>query len=404
MSLVRKIRPFAVIAGCLTLCASLASMLAAQQLNPPAPRLFRPQARAVSGRMAQRSMRPMQAGFQQGDAGQYEVIDSGVGTIYSEAPQMSGMPMDEMIIEDDYFEQGDCNQCGGGGDGCFSCGPTCDPRDCDIAADCWLNGLGGLFCNSEIFIGAHSFKNQVFQLGDTIGGPEDCNFGFHAGFNTGLPLYKLTCGLVSGQIGVSYVTSNYSNGLFSPGDRQQTFFTAGLFRRVDYGLQFGAVADVLREPDLLDRDVVQVRSELSYVWPVGHSFGVRFTRNVQDSALLMGGIMNPVNNNAQSINWYNLFYRHACCAGGFNDFFIGRTDEQQTIFGAQYDLPLGPKSALQTGFTYMYPDNELAFSDNEAFNIYMQVSFRPRGREWYKFYHRPLFDVADNGSMILSRN
>ena len=52
----------------------------------------------------------------------------------------------------------------------------------------------------------------------------------------------------------------------------------------------------------------------------------------------------------------------------------------------------------------MIPDNELAFTENDAWNIFMRVSFRPRDRDWYKFYHRPLFDVADNGSMIISQN
>lgn len=319
--------------------------------------------------------------------------------------------MEDIIMEDGYFEHADgcgcgdcCGDVGCGGRGCgncFECGPTYDPRDCGIAEDCWLSGLGGLFCNSEFFIGAHSFKNQVFSLQDTIGNQDNCNFGFHGGFNTGLPLYKLTCGLVSGQFGVSYAGSNFTEGIFDRGDLQQTFVTFGLFRRVDYGLQFGAVADVLREVDQIERDVVQVRSELSYVWPAGHNFGFRFTRNVQDDNGMLGGFIDI---NSTSLNWYNLFYRHACCNGGYSEFFLGRTDEQHTLFGAEYDLPIGDRKALETGFTYMYPDDQLAFTDNEAFNIYLRVSFRPRGREWYKFYHRPLFDVADNGSMILSRN
>ena len=442
MSMATKIRTLAVSAICLTVCSSLATALAAQQQIPNAPRLqqFRqpsnqnaqrvpqvqqpaspgtenvqaPQQRAVSQKYAPKFMRP--TGNPLANSGQvvYPVAKAGFGTPYTD-PAYIDSPDDGYFVDDGYYADpgfnshgggGQCDSCstcfGGSNADCYECGPAIDPRDCGIADDCWMKGLGGLFCNSEFFVGAHGFKNQVFSVPGANREPENSGFGLHAGFNTGLPLYRITCGIVSGQIGVSTVQSNFEDGFLSNGDRQQTFITAGLFRRVDYGLQFGAVADILHETWVSDMDVVQMRGELSWVWPSGQSLGFRLTQNVQDASGTIGQFLLP-GLNAQSIDNYRLFYRHTCYNGGYAETFYGRSDESHSIFGVDFDLPLSSRIALQSGFTYLQPDDVLPLSDNEAWNISLGVSFRPRGRDWYNFYHRPLFDVADNGSMIISR-
>jgi len=76
------------------------------------------------------------------------------------------------------------------------------------------------------------------------------------------------------------------------------------------------------------------------------------------------------------------------------------------VLGAAYDLPLNQQWALRTGFTYLAPSDDLdpaIRGQDEAWNVQMGVAWRPRGRNWYKYYHRPLLPVADNGSMILTR-
>ena len=416
----------ALLVGSLVFCGLVSS--ADAQTNGRSPQLSSPQSRAISNRYQPQIMRPRgmvtsrvvsQQQVEQPQTNQPESVVSPSPT--PAAQNNNAAPsVDMMIPEGAYFEdgfvdggymEGDCgctDGCCGGQVGCRGecggscCGPLYDPRDCNVGQDCWLNGLGGILCNSEYFSGVQGFKHQFFADPQGLPQPDNCAFGYHIGFNAGLPLYNLTCGLVSGQIGINYTRSNQNNALSPTSERDQTFVTAGLFRRVDYGIQFGAVADVLASDFGADLDIVQVRSEISWVWAGGSNAGFRANRATQDGRIAIGGEFVPFVE-IVPLNTYTLFYRNACRNGGYMECYIGRTDEHHTILGADYDLPIGDKTALYGGFNYLNPDDEIAFADNEAWNIQMGISFRPRGRDWYKFYHRPLFKVANNGSMVQSR-
>ena len=292
-----------------------------------------------------------------------------------------------------------------GGPGGEYCGcEEADCRDCQTFRDCWFGRVGGLFQNAEYFAGAQASRS--FGFSQTSQAREPGTFGFHSGFNIGLPLYRLTCGLVSGQFGLRSVHSNFETNNFASNERQQLFMTAGFFRRVDYGLQFGAVVDVLREDWIAKIDLVQIRGELSYVWPAGSSFGFRFSEGVQDDNApgQIGGQMISVIPGA-TLDTSRFFYRRSCSWGGHAEAFFGWSDESHAIYGAAADIPLGNCTALQTGFTYLSPDDAGVLGDSaEAWNIFMGITYRPRGKGWYKFYHRPLLPVADNGSMIIRRD
>jgi hypothetical protein len=65
---------------------------------------------------------------------------------------------------------------------------------------------------------------------------------------------------------------------------------------------------------------------------------------------------------------------------------------------------------MQAGFTYYLGDEAplpasgyAGGNANEAYNIFVGLAFRPRGRSYYRSYDRPLFNVADNGSMLIAR-
>lgn len=405
-------------AACLAVVWLPCSQLDARQSVPAGMGGQEPVPRAVSQRYTPRHMRPTSGNMpvQTAQRGNYPVERTGYGRPVTqeviEPAAESAQVVEEGFTSHEYFDDGyeiagddyGCGRCptclGGSQADCYNCGPAVDCRDCGVPDDCWMKGLGGILCNSEYFFGAHGFKNQLFRGQTANFNQDNCGFGLHTGFNSGLPLYWLTCGLVSGQIGANVVHSNFEDGFLALGDRQQTFFTAGLFRRVDYGLQFGAVVDVLSEDWITEFDVAQMRSELSWVWAGGSTLGFRWNANIQDDFERIGDVEL---NGVQAIDNYRLFYRFACCEGGYAEAFYGRTDERHSLYGVDFDLPISERMALQTGLTYMQPDDNLVFSDNEAWNIFLGISFRPRGRDWYDFYHRPLFDVADNGSMIISR-
>ena len=413
MYLPRFTRSSFVLLACVFICSGTTSILDAQSTSRSAPGTYKTRNRAISSRYQPRFM---QAGLiQEEQSNGQQAINNGnvVQRENIEAinnGQIIGAPAGEVIIADGaYFDGGyteggfvdsGCNNCGSCGEG--GCGPLYDPRDCGISEDCWFGGLGKIFCNTEYFSGVQAFKHQVFADPQGLPSPENNSFGYHFGFNSGLPLYNLTCGVVSGQFGVNWVRSNLNDGVLVTGQREQTFITTGLFRRVDYGLQFGAVADFLNSDYVSELEIVQIRSELSWVWAGGSNFGFRFNKNVQDDSVLIGGGFLPATN-VETIDTYRLFYRIACCNGGYAEWYYGRSDEQHDIFGGDYDLPLTQRTALYAAFNYLSPDDELRLTDNEAWNLQIGLTYRPRGCDWYEFYHRPLFKVADNGILIQSR-
>jgi len=306
------------------------------------------------------------------------------------------------------------------GSGYAECGESCgyfnfcgDRGGCPDDL-CWLSTVGQILYRGDYFVGAQGFQTPMFAAPGTANASgliDDSNFGFYGGFNLGLPLCRLTCGLFSGQFGIRSVQTNFGGAPFTPESRDQLFMTAGFFRRVDYGFQGGVVADIMWENWFTNSNVVQVRGELSYLWAGGTSFGFRYHGNISDdvtSGSLGGAPVAAIRTFSEDS--YRFFLRHEVMSGGFGDLFVGWTDSEQTIFGFAFDVPLTHTIAAQTGVTYYLDDtsvptgsNVLGGYVNEAWNVYAGFSWRPAGRSWYRGYDRPLFDVADNGSMLIRR-
>ncbi len=310
---------------------------------------------------------------------------------------------------------GDCDSCGSFGgeyDYGLGCGfdGCCDRGGCPEGwADCWLGRLGLLLYKGEYFIGAHGFKAPAFQVGNNLF--QDSSFGFHYGANFGIPLCRITCGLLSGQFGVRSVHSDFSGMPFSADDRYQLFVTTGLYRRVDHGLQMGVVADFLEETWFVNSSTVQIRGELSWVFYGGNQFGFRFNNNVQDD--VGSGVINGVqvdNLITSSIETYRFFYRQiGTDSVGFSDWYLGWSGDQHFVGGIDFDVPITERTALQSSFAYFLPKEDAprfpnGGNANEAWNISVGFVFRPQGRCYYQNYDRPLFGVADNGIMALRRS
>lgn len=320
-------------------------------------------------------------------------------------PYMEG----EMVV--DGCPDGDCGSCGVLGgyfqDGC------CDRGGCPPGTPCWLDGLGRIFRNAEYYAGFSSFRGASFVNPNVRTELVDDNsFGSYAGFNMGLPLCRLTCGVLSGQFGLRTVNTNFNGNDFSIDDRNQLFLTAGFYRRVDYGLQFGMVADFLREEWFANSDTVQLRGDLGYVWPSGTTFGFRFATNTQDD--IVAGTFNGQNfaNMGVTTNEnYRFYIRHDAARGGFGEVYGGWTETNQGLLGLDFDMPITERWAFEAGYTWYLDDTpavapqvQLGGYPNSAYNAYVGISFRPRGRSHYHNYDRPMFDVADNGSMSIIRN
>lgn len=358
------------------------------------------------------------------------IIDGGAPVIGSQvmmgSPAMDGSLMGSTIVDGQVLSQpyADGSYIDNGvmvDDGCSTCGDAggyfeddcCGRGGCPPGQPCWISGLGGILRNSEFFSGFTSFRSTFFNDPTTAGNDlfDDCSHGYYGGFNAGIPLCRLTCGVFSGQFGLRTVNTNFNGNAFTNDDRNQLFFTAGFYRRVDYGIQLGVVADVLREEWYSGVDLVQIRGDIGYVWPSGTTFGFKFATNVQDD--VASGVFNGLAFTGQRVTTddnYRFYLRHDAAAGGWGEIFAGWSNLNQGIIGLDFDMPITDRIAVEAGFTYYLNDDGvpanqgfLGGNASQAYNTYIGLAFRPRGRSWYKNYDRPLFDVADNGSMLTRR-
>ena len=330
-------------------------------------------------------------------------------------PVGSGTIVDDgsPIIADSYFEAGIVDNggcCGGPGCGIGCNGDFCANRNggCGPACwdNCWIHCLGGIFSNSEIVGGAHGFRSANFTAGGQ--NVDDSSFGFYGGINMGLSLCKLTCGLFSGQVGIRSSVSEFEGDFFSTDNRDQLFVTAGVFRRVDYGIQAGIVFDYLHEEWFAETDLAQVRGDIAWVYPGGTALGFRFSVGTEDD--LTSGIINGVpfdNLFAQVNDNYRFYYRMSSNNTGHVDFFAGWSDFDDAVLGVDVDTPVCGCLGLQAGFTYFLPEDSnptFPTSTQDAWNVYVGFALRPQGPLWYGNYDRPLFNVADNGTFVFRRN
>lgn len=277
----------------------------------------------------------------------------------------------------------------------------CEAGDCGECSSC-LVPCGAFFPagNLELFAGVQGFTGPANS--QTGGG----SFGFHQGLNWGMPIPLFGC--LGGQVGFRATQSNLSGSEISDDTRRQAFVTAGLFRRVDVGLQGGVVVDWLSDGWYRDIDLVNLRAELSWMIDSTHELGFWGTAGTKDA--------NDLEPNEQLGEWettdlYAFFYRYnfGDCEPGSARLFAGWSGQGDGLIGTDARLPLSATWALETNFTYLIPNESegLGFAADhvqESWNVAMSLVWYP-GRRWGQGdpYYRPLFRVADNGTFMMDR-
>jgi len=327
------------------------------------------------------------------------------GGVYARTQNMEYIGEGEVIEE--YYDDGQGYMPGEMVDGgCGDCG------QCDVCQ---------IHCPPYQLI---SFADMEYSLGiqGFSGVPNQANFGsfgFSQGINWGFPVPVLPFLNLSGQAGIRFVQAeNFGvlGGTPAVSSRNQTFWTAGISRRVDYGLQFGIVVDGLTESWYYDGNFTQLRGELGFVGGYGNQLGFRFTANMKDdSAAVTAGLgtlaTGPLVAGSTSFDTndtYRFYYRHSWdqARGGHAEFFGGFAEDSAGVFGADFLIPIAERWALTSNFTYLAPTNGTVVSDalDETWNIGMGLTWYPKGlTKWSKLYHRPLMNVADNGTFVFKR-
>jgi len=272
---------------------------------------------------------------------------------------------------------GDCGECGGCGEGGYS-------------RHGWL--ASGWLRNLSLFAGVQGFKGPV-DLG--VNG----NFGFHEGLNFGAPLGGST--RIGYQIGVQAVQSNLSGSALEPnGSRDQTFLTAGLFRRAPCGgLQWAAAFDLMHESYYYGTvDLKQVRVEAAFVRPGIREIGFWGAFGTGDDALEDGDYL-------ESISLYAFFYRRYFCGGGEGRLWSGFTGRGDGLLGGDLRLPLGGSWALENNFNYLLPKQGrggLGYRE-ESWGVMIQLVWYPgrSARCLRDDPFNPLLNVADNSLFMV---
>jgi hypothetical protein len=226
------------------------------------------------------------------------------------------------------------------------------------------------------------------------------HLGFQEGFNLGgrAPLVGLLFPQISYQAGYQAVQSQLSGDTEGgTEDRLQHFVTAGLFRRVPAGLQFGAVWDYQQDDYIAEQDFHQIRYEMSLKSMRGREVG--FWGATGTNSEFVDGF------EFEAVDQYAGFYRHHFQGGAELRFWGGGTNDNEGIFGADAYAPLNSRWSLQTGFNYLIPefnpgaDGAREESWNVGINLVWHYGRTAKASATNP--HRPLFNIADNGYMFI---
>lgn len=298
------------------------------------------------------------------------------------------------------FEPGCGLEAGCGMDGCVDCGDVACGSRVNRGSDYWCFPVClPRFRDLSVWGGVHGFKGP--RDSPLFGGSGDGNFGFQEGINLGgkAPLIGLLFPGLSYQAGYQAVQSHLSGTSGgATNSREQDFLTIGFFRRVPAGLQFGAVWDYMNDDWINQGDFQQIRYEISIKSQRGREFG--FTGSTHTNTTTLGQY------DFQAIDQYRFFFRCSHKAADLR-FWGGFTNDSEGILGADCYIPFNDRWSMQTGFNYIIPDAEsgVVGAREEAWNIGTNLVWHyGRGaNEARTNPHRPLFNMADNGSMVIDQ-
>ncbi len=245
------------------------------------------------------------------------------------------------------------------------------------------------------------------------------NYGTNEYLNWSMPFWNAFG--IGWQVGVRGVQADFQQtkilradgtALWSAQSRNQVFLTTGFFTRAfeGRGLQGGAVWDYMQDNWYDTVSANQVRGEVSYVWGYNEfGFWGAFNTYNQNGLFAPGRRGNTAA--MDTLDLYTGFYRLQF--GDANELKIwgGATGQGDNLVGALVRAPMSRSLALEGTFTYLIPKSantvtlptteKVNFSE-QAWNISANLVWYPacRARRSLASPYRPLFDVADNGSMI----
>ncbi|MFO0944253.1 MAG: DUF6666 family protein, partial [Pirellulales bacterium] len=208
---------------------------------------------------------------------------------------------------------------------------------------------------ADLWVGTSSFVNPAGAFTNNAGatiGQVQGSFGFQEGFNFGSQLPSLLSGQIGSQFGMRFIQSNLEGSTLSTASRNQMFLTAGLFRRVDYGFQGGAVVDYFHQQWIERVDLLQVRGELSFLFSPVHELGFRFTENGRNSvtSATIPNLGTTVTARSRTLDTYRFFARRrfGACSASMVEVHLGTSSDGGVVMGALLQNPLTGQLGLES--------------------------------------------------------
>jgi hypothetical protein len=313
------------------------------------------------------------------------------------------------IFEPGYYDEGAVYPNGGfvgeAGDCCDNacCGDTCcgNWNSCGPVPLCCLLPRPNLD-NFELFAGVQGFTGPANRGGSG-------SFGFHEGFNYAMPI---CCSSICGQVGLAWTQSNFDGSALTDDARNQIFLTGGAFRRVDCGLQGGLVLDYLHDEWDYSFDVLALRGEVGWKCHPCSDVGFWFSTGLSDdTATARFATLDTEDEvlrfTSASVNFevndlFAFYCRQQFACGGEGRLYGGFTGNSQGLFGGDARVPLNPCWSLAANFLYVAPGDEqenLPKFAAESWNVSLSLVWKPFARPGCTSHCRPLFDVANNGTL-----
>jgi hypothetical protein len=266
----------------------------------------------------------------------------------------------------------------------------------------------------DFFFGNQGFTGPLNFVNTDAGDPNvrggTGSFGFHQGFNVGVPATGWSHTNLAWQFGVRAAQSNVKGAGFTDETRNQVFLTTGVFRRVDCGLQYGMVLDYLSDDWYYQGSTAQLRGEFSWRHGAAETWGFQYMAGVRDDTSVTavtdssGSLISSVIA-FEPTDQYRFFYRRLLNHSGHWSAFAGWTDQDDGLLGGDLSLPVRRCMVLRASSTYLIPreGSSSGGDEQEGWNISIGLVYRPGGPSGCDRYTRPLFDVADNGTFMVDR-
>jgi len=140
---------------------------------------------------------------------------------------------------------------------------------------------------------------------------------------------------------------------FGPGDnRNQFFFTGGLFRRApEGGVQWGIAVDALRDEYYGRADLAQIHTEVSFVRPGRYEIGYWGAYGTKSDDVVTPNHTYQFKPISQNV----FFLRRYFSSGGEGRLWAGFSGRGDGLIGGDLRLPLSQHWAIENRFNYLIP-------------------------------------------------